>query len=252
MGVARKAGRTKARRLRTQHGVPLDVPLPDVLGLAEDGLGLPVAIFERLGDDLAGAYVRRGDRALVLLNGSDHPVRLRFTLAHEMAHHCFADDAQPDTHAGLTRPGHWIEVRANAFASELLMPADAVERWAREREAGEVRLSDLVDVALDFGVSAMVACLRLHDAGLIEDPDPLRRDIEAGVHRAAFERGDPFQDELLAAVQSLPYVPEALRRSVLFRAAMGRLPVAEAARRLGLSEHALRDLWAPFHLLPPA
>ena len=68
-----------------------------------------LAIFERLGADVAGAYLSRGPRRVVLLNGSDHVTRLRFTLAHELAHHCFGDDARPDTHAGLARPGHWIE-----------------------------------------------------------------------------------------------------------------------------------------------
>lgn len=251
-GTSRKAGRTRARRLRADHGIPLDVPLPDVLALAEHDIGVPVAIFERLGDDLAGAYVRRGDRRLILLNGSDHPVRLRFTLAHELGHHCFGDDVQPDTHAGLVGAGHWMEVRANAFASELLMPAEAVERWARRHDLGDVRLADLVEMALAFGVSALVACFRLHDAGLIDDPDPLRRDIEAGVHRQAFERGAPYGDSLLEAVDHLPYVPASLQGSLLFRAAMGRLPVAEAARRLGVTERRLRDAWAPFHLLPPA
>jgi len=251
-GSARKAGRTKARSLRARHGIPLGVPLPDVLALAEHQLELPVAIFERLGHDLAGAYMCHGRQRLVLLNGSDHPVRLRFTLAHELAHHCFGDDARPDTRAGLARPGHWIEVRANAFAGELLMPEEAVVRWVRERGAASLMLGDVVELAVAFGVSAIVACYRLEEVGAPMDAERVKREIDDGLHLEAFERGEPYDDSLLDAVGRLPYIPERLRGSVLFRAALGELPASDAARRLGVDERELREAWAPLDLLPPA
>ena len=53
-------------------------------------------------------------------------------------------------------------------------------------------------------------------------------------------------------MEQLPYVPAQLRGSVLFQVAMGWLPVAEAARRLGVGEAFLREAWAPLGLLPPA
>lgn len=248
----RKAGATKARRLRERHGIAPDVALPDVLDLAERQVGVSVLIFEHLGDDLAGAYLPRGDERLVLLNGSDAPVRLRFTLAHELCHHCFGDDAQPDTHAGLARPGHWIEVRANAFAGELLVPGPAVARWVEKRRVERADLYDVVALALQFGVSAMVAFYRLCDAGVPMDRDAVRADVEAGRHLPIFELGEPYEDSLLEAVEDLPRIPDRYRNSLMFRAALGDLPVAEAARRLGFSEPQLRDALAPLGLLPPA
>jgi Zn-dependent peptidase ImmA (M78 family) len=252
VSAAVKGGRTKARNLRTSVGVPLDVPLPDVLGLAERSLGVPVAIFGRLGDDVAGAYISRGERRLIVLNGSDPAVRVRFTLAHELAHHCFGDDARPDTHAGLAVPGHWIEVRANAFAAELLMPHEAVLRWTDGRRLRPARLDDVVEAAAAFGVSALAACYRLQEAGVEFDARRLEREIAAGLHLTALMRREPYADPLLDALQRLPYVPQRLRGSVLFRTALGELPVAQAARRLGTTVAELRDAWAPLDLLPPA
>jgi Zn-dependent peptidase ImmA (M78 family) len=126
VGVATKAGITKARRVREELGLGLDGPVPDLLVLAERDLGVPVIIPERLPHDLAGAYLPRDGEPVIFLSGADPPARMRFTLAHELGHHAFFDHRQADTHAGLVSPGHWIEVRANAFAAELLMPAPAV------------------------------------------------------------------------------------------------------------------------------
>jgi Zn-dependent peptidase ImmA (M78 family) len=250
-GTVVKAGRTKARRAREACGIAVDVPLPDLLVMAERGLDVPVAMFEWLGEDLAGAYIRRSGRRLVLLNGSDPVVRLRFTLAHELAHHCFGDDAQPDTHAGLARPGHWIEVRANAFAAELLMPHAAVSRWIDEQGLGAANLGDVVRASHAFGVSAIVALYRIDDVGLPLDAARLKAEIGVGLHLEAFPH-QSYPDSLRDARDCLPYVSERLRASTLVRAARGELAVDEAARRLGVSEAALRDLWAPFDLLPPA
>ena len=207
-GRATKAGQTKARRLREQHGLGLGGPVPDLLALVEDGVGVPVAIFAALGHDLAGAYVRRGERRLILLNGDDHPVRLRFTLAHELAHHLFHDDARPDTHAGLATAGHWIEVRANAFASQLLMPDEAID--ALSPADG---LAAVLACAQHFGVSAPAAAFRLADRGRLDEAGlaAVRAQIDAGAHLVRLEAAEPFADSLAAALSDLPRVPPALR-----------------------------------------
>jgi Zn-dependent peptidase ImmA (M78 family) len=246
---ARKAGRTKARRLRENRGIAADVPLPDVLALAEADLGLRVVILADLGD-VAGAYL--GNKRLVLLNGADAPVRLRFTLAHELCHHLFGDDAQPDTHAGLARPGHWIEVRANAFAAELLVPTAGLERWVAKRKLSDADLYEVVACALQFGVSAHVALFRLVDAGVAPDAETIRRQIEDGEHLPIAAYGEPYPDGLRTAVESLPRIPDELAGSVFVKVARGELTVAEAAARLRVGPDALRKQLAPLGVLPPA
>lgn len=196
MGPASKAGVTKARRVRERAGVGLDGPIPDLLRFAEEDVGVPVVIPERLPGDLAGAYLPRGGRPVILLNGADPAARLRFTLAHELAHHAFRDDRQTDTHAGLVRPGHWIEVRANAFAAELLMPLPAVSGY-------EATAAGVVALAERFGTSLLASVIRLETAGLAtpEEGQALKEGLGELAAPAAFEDG------IAAAKRALPRWP---------------------------------------------
>lgn len=196
MGVASKSGVTKARRLREQLGLGLDGPVPDLLVLAEHVLGVPVVIPEQLPDDLAGAYLPRDGDPVIFLNGADPPARMRFTLAHEIGHHAFGDHRQADTHAGLVSPGHWIEVRANAFAAELLMPAPAVSGY-------EATLASLVAMAERFGTSLLACAIRLETADLAtaEEARALKEGLEGAPAPA------PFEDGIAAAKRALPRWP---------------------------------------------
>src|SRR4051794_32935460 len=107
MGRVAKQARTVARRVRDEQGLGAAEPVRDLLGLVE-ARGVAVAILETLGEDVAGAYFARGGDPVILLNGADAPQRLRFTLAHELAHHEFRDSNREDTRAGLAQPRHWI------------------------------------------------------------------------------------------------------------------------------------------------
>lgn len=242
-----KAGRTKARRVRAAHGIPPEGPLPDILALAD--AEVPVAIFENLAH-VAGAYVCRDDHRLIVLNGSDPPVRLRFTLAHELCHHCFRDDAQPDTHAGLARPGHWIEVRANAFAAELLVPETDIQAWAADRD--DVDLYDVVTLAARYGVSALMMLIRLVTAGAPVDEAAVRARIDANDHLGIAKYFDAVEDDLAEAARTLPRIPAAFDGSMLVRLALGELTIRQAAGKLRVTEQAIRDAYAPLGLIAPA
>lgn len=194
-GRATKAAITKARRVRDLAGIGLEGPVPDLLALAEDHCGAPVVILPELPADLAGAYIR----PVIFVNGGDPVARMRFTLAHELGHHVFGDARQEDTHAGLVRPGHWIEVRANAFAAELLMPAPGVVAFAGSR-APDAQL--VVDLATAFGTSLLASAIRLETAGLVDaDGAALLREQLDGL-----EPG-PREDSVAAARADLPRYP---------------------------------------------
>ncbi len=196
MGVAAKSGVTKARRVRERFGLGLDGPIPDLLALAERDLGVPVVIPEALPDDLAGAYLPRHGHPVILLNGTDFAARMRFTLAHELAHHVFGDHRQADTHAGLVSPGHWIEVRANAFAAELLMPLPAVGGY-------EATMDSVVALAGAFGTSLLASVIRLETAGLATPEQG--RALKAGLEKAAAPA--VYEDAIAAAKRHLPRWP---------------------------------------------
>jgi Zn-dependent peptidase ImmA (M78 family) len=121
---------------------------------------------------------------------------MRFTLAHELAHHVFGDHRQADTHAGLVSPGHWIEVRANAFAAELLMPLPAVSGYA-------ATVASVTALAEAFGTSLIASAIRLETAGLAtpEEAASLRIAIETAPPPA------PYEDGIAAAKHALPRWP---------------------------------------------
>jgi len=103
----------------------------------------------------------------ILVNGSEAPVRQRFTLAHEFKHvldHPFIDRLYPDTRGqrGYDR----AEQVCDYFAGCLLMPKPWVASAYYDR--GIQRL-DLL--ARRFGVSQMAMRVRLLQLGIVE-PEP--------------------------------------------------------------------------------
>lgn len=105
-------------------------------------------------DALSGFLVALEDGAMIAVNHSHHPVRQRFTLAHELGHLVMGHFA--DYHLDLASsvdsgepPGYdWRHERlANTFAANLLMPAGLVradylsDNFTPERLATRYRVS---------------------------------------------------------------------------------------------------------------
>lgn len=123
-----------------------------------------------LDDELSGmAFVKDGI-AVIGVNAIHHPNRQRFTIAHELAHHLLhrshlEGQVHVDktilkrdilAHSGTDR----LEVDANAFAAELLMPEDMV---AKAIEGGLDMGDDakLASIAKRFRVSTAALQFRL-------------------------------------------------------------------------------------------
>lgn len=124
------AARDAARRLLAEHGVRAPpVPVDRIIRARNI-----VLQFAPLDEELSGmAYIREGV-SLIGVNALHHPNRQRFSAAHELAHHILhVADITSAVHvdrgfrvlhrdelaAKGTDP---LEIEANAFASELLMP----------------------------------------------------------------------------------------------------------------------------------
>lgn len=94
--------------------------------------------FAPLEEDLSGmAYIKDGV-GIIGVNALHHPNRQRFSAAHELGHHVLhADEIRRAIHVDkgsvlyrddLSSKGtDALEVEANAFAAELLMPSDLVK-----------------------------------------------------------------------------------------------------------------------------
>jgi Zn-dependent peptidase ImmA (M78 family) len=95
--------------------------------------------------------------ATVYVNRSDHPVRQRFTIAHELGHLMLhpLGKAFRDT----TFSGNWQETQANRFAADLLMPEWMLDIAVHSTGGNVERLARL------FGVSEQAMRYRLENTG---------------------------------------------------------------------------------------
>jgi Zn-dependent peptidase ImmA (M78 family) len=130
-------------------------------------------VFSPLDDELSGMVLVKGDRMLIGVNSLHHPNRQRFTIAHEIGHlelhRRFITDKihvdkkftvlmrDPNSATGTDR----LEIEANRFAAELLMPEWAVRRLL-ERELIDIDDDRTVaDLAKKFRVSRQALQYRL-------------------------------------------------------------------------------------------
>ena len=132
-----------------------------------------------LGADVSGVLVLKDGLATIGLNPADHPVRRRFTIAHELGHYflehqrggLFVDnhkknfavmyrDSQSSTGEILQ------EQEANAFAAALLMPRALLETQTRKFNFDLTDESDLQTLARQFEVSSQAMAIRIANLGL--------------------------------------------------------------------------------------
>lgn len=179
------------RRLGLGH-----TPLPDMSELLESQ-GVRTGLID-LPNDASGLTL--SDRKVglfVVANGVHHYLRRRFSFAHEYAH-VVADRDRSGLISQTSARDDLIEVRANAFAANFLMPEDGVRQFVAGLgkgkpsrlfaevfdEAGHldvegrsepgtqtIQLYDAVQLAHHFGVSRLSALFRLRNLRLLTEPE---------------------------------------------------------------------------------
>ena len=154
----------------------------DLLGRWERAFGVDIAI-TRLPSGLDGLAWQSDQFRLVLVNRTDRWTRQRFTVAHELGH-ILAHDAQDLLLEAEVAPGRQTatsEIRANAFAANLLLPADELLRACPDGPPSDETFRRLV---VAFRVSPSALAARLRALGLIDQParDRLRRLTTADCH----------------------------------------------------------------------
>jgi Zn-dependent peptidase ImmA (M78 family) len=231
-------GAKRAREAREALGLDAVEPLPCLLSVVEERLGLPVVV-ARLPDAVAGACFRDGDRTVLFVNGAHATGRQRFTLAHEAGHVRLGHDGRLEVDSVQTLSGKTtnpLEIQANAFAAEFLVPRAAVLQLFGDR--GEPGLEEVVVLAEAYGVSALAALIRLETAGIVGDARAarLREEIADHEHLAARRRLalEPLRDRL-GTLADLPYTSPALAGSALAAALGGAASVGDAARAAGVA-----------------
>lgn len=133
-GKAAKA----AKELLQKYGI--SKPPVDIERLAKrEGLRV---VEERLESEISGMLYREGERATILINKDDAPVRKRFSIAHELGHFflhtsssVFVDRRVRFRDSSSSQGTIPEEIEANSFAADLLMP----QSWVL-REVSRLRL----------------------------------------------------------------------------------------------------------------
>jgi Zn-dependent peptidase ImmA (M78 family)/transcriptional regulator with XRE-family HTH domain len=232
-------------------------PLPGMSELLESQ-GVRTGLVD-LPTDVSGLTL--SDRKVglfVVANRAHHHVRRRFSFAHEYAH-VVADRDRSGLISRASSRDDLIEVRANAFAANFLMPEEAVRQFVAGLgkgkpsrlyaevfdEAGSlhiegrsepgtqtIQLYDTVQLAHHFGVSGLSALFRLRNLRLVTE-------AEFGHLKSLDERGKSKQ---LARLLGLTEPDHAEVRSEFKHRFLGL--ALEAFRRDEISRGKLRELVA--------
>lgn len=232
--AAQRRAVAAARQARQELGIGVEGPLTDIVALIEGPGEVPVTI-AALSERLSGALLVERGRPFVILNGHDHPVRQRFTLAHEYGHWWLGHGQVVDGPGSFSANSlHPDEFQANYFASEFLAPAPAVSSWMEARGEPEVNLEVVVGLSVAFGISAKAARIRLEVArylATLKQRSDLDALITAGEHRALIFRLGlrELNDTIASAQGNLPRVPQALRSKALAGYQSGLLDIERLA-----------------------
>jgi hypothetical protein len=108
--------------------------------------------------------MRTGRRSFVFIQAENYPTRQRFTIAHELGHHCLGHGTIVESYKDVGRETDIPdEQQANYFASALLMPEAAVCKWLVDNLEPDAppTLAEVVRLADDFQVSPPAMLYRL-------------------------------------------------------------------------------------------
>jgi Zn-dependent peptidase ImmA (M78 family) len=162
----------------------LRVPVPVDVVAVRLGLRLREA---PLGEGVSGVLLVEGGSGTIGYNEGHHPVRQRFSIAHEIGHyilHAVEDrstgifiDKQPTAHlkreyrrdSASSTGEKSQEIQANGFAAALLMPKELV---VKEVEGLDPDIDDedaISELATTFEVSPQAMSLRLAKLGYVEN-----------------------------------------------------------------------------------
>ena len=232
--------------VRSRFGVTPDSPVPDLLKATEKN-GTPVFILD-LPDEIEGAHQVKRDTSFIVINQRKHLNRKRFTLAHELGHHYLGHGARVDTAETISSTKEQLEREANAFAAALLMPRAAVLAWiGREGEVGD--LPSLVDISLDFGVSAQTALYRLDKLGHVSRAKKSHLDgaVARGEHHPLIhrQRGRWMSDSLAEEDRNGGHIPFEMQARVVELVDRDMIDEEKAAQLLHVNTEAAKSILSP-------
>jgi Zn-dependent peptidase ImmA (M78 family) len=231
--TAETAGSEAAARFRQDHHLGVQ-PLGDLLEIIEQATGIDVAVLDT-GPDEHGLTMRDPASGTVFIGiaRTRNPIRQRSTLAHELGHVLFGDWSDGNPADWSTRSP--AEIRADAFARHLLVPAEGLREFTGTRSP--VTMSTLSAVVQRFLVSPQIAAIALCQAGYIGET--VKQEWMAlTAPRLAARFGWSDQYQLLQAGSDRRRAPQRLLARAITGYAEGVLPAQAIATLRGISPQA--------------
>jgi Zn-dependent peptidase ImmA (M78 family)/DNA-binding XRE family transcriptional regulator len=201
-----------ARLTRMQWRMPVG-PVRDLIAWIESA-GCVVLIEDFGTPRVDGLSQWIDDHPIILLNNRLPTDRQRWTLAHEIGHLCL--------HASYI--GDDPEAQANAFAAELLMPAETIRPQLRNLTIGR-----LADLKRQWGVSMQAIVERAHQLGVLLAGQ--RTSMYKQFSRMGWRTREPISDELPTEE---PRLPTAIAQTLLSKG----FSLEEISRMAGFDSHA--------------
>ncbi|MFD6548545.1 helix-turn-helix domain-containing protein [Streptomyces sp. NPDC058398] len=203
-----------------------------------------IAAATDLPDGLDGLSWDTGDFRLILVGRTDVWTRQRFTLAHELGHILAGDatDRPLTEHVTPSVDQGQAEIRANAFAAELLMPHKELAHTAGD--AGRLNREALLSLSWEYQVSPSAMATRLRTLGIISD-DQRRSWSTATTRMAAEHAGDPGRHMQYAQQAGDGWYSASLAELAISAYARGDISIRLVATVTGLDSERLLDLFHP-------
>lgn len=165
MAWNRASGLVEAELLRHTRG--LGNGHVDVVKLAGE-MGIDLVGLSWPDNPIEGKYVRRRGRPFIFVNTAQPFTRQRFTMAHELGHHCLTvgeDDLEYVDDSSSMWSQTNDERQANLFAAALLMDEHGVRGVAKAHDWQ----ADVAAVVRTYEVSCEAAAIRLRELDLVDE-----------------------------------------------------------------------------------
>lgn len=237
-------GREAAAAFRHRHRLGVQ-PLGDLVALIESTTGHDVAILDTDPHE-HGLTMRDPERGVVFIGvaRTRNPMRQRSTLAHELAHAHFGDWDSDSENFSDRSP---TEIRADAFARHVLVPADGITAFLGDRRV--LTEADLSGVVQRFLVSPAMAAIALRSAGHIDEATK-RHWMDLTTPRLATRFGWSDQYRSLQNDADRTRPPQRLLARAIAGYREGLLSVQTLATLRGISAEAMSDELAEAGVIP--
>ncbi len=209
-------------------------PAASLVSTLENSYGVKV-LYSNLGEEGSAASPIGFFGPAILMNSVETPWRRNFSFAHEVFHLLTWKSIPPERMIEDPAFRDRIESLANAFASSLLLPGDAVSISIERRlKDGKLYLTDLVEVAREFDVSTAALLYRLLNLGYFD-----KEDVERLLNDPAFRRLD--RSTMAACWWDPPPIPKRFVRLAFLAYQEGNISRTKLAEYLNVSLLDLTD-----------